>query len=154
MNGQSIGAAKYDRVPKVIATTFCINAAVAAVFSAAVVIAPRTVFGIFTSEEAVLEVAMEYIPVAVMTFSSMALRSCMMTLINGSGNSKLNLAVALLDGVLARIGLSALFGLALGYGYMGLWIGGEMASFVPFLIGGTFFLSGRWKRKSKLIEED
>lgn len=154
MNGQSIGAAKYDRVPKVIATTFCINAFVAAVFSAAVVIAPRTVFGFFTSEEAVLEVAMEYIPVAVMTFSSMALRSCMMTLINGSGNSKLNLAVALLDGVLARIGLSALFGLILGYGYMGLWVGGEMASFVPFLIGGTYFLSGRWKKKSKLIEED
>ena len=50
--------------------------------------------------------------------------------------------------------LSALFGLVMDYGYMGLWIGGEMASFVPFLIGGTYFLSGNWKKKSKLIAEE
>ena len=153
MNGQSIGAAKYDRVPKVIGTTFVINATVAAVFSAAVFFFPDAVFGVFTDDMAVLEVCREFVPVSLMMFASMSLRSCMMTLINGSGNSKLNLAVAILDGVLARIGLSALFGLAMGYGYMGLWIGGEMASFVPFLIGGTYFLSGNWKKKSKLIAE-
>ena len=154
MNGQSIGAAKYDRVPKVIGTTFVINATVAAIFSAAVFFFPDAVFGVFTDDMAVLEVCREFVPVSLMMFASMSLRSCMMTLINGSGNSKLNLAVAILDGVLARIGLSALFGLAMGYGYMGLWIGGEMASFVPFLIGGTYFLSGNWKKKSKLIAEE
>jgi len=153
MNGQSIGAAKYERVPKVIGTTFMINATVAAVASIAVFCFPDAVFGIFTDDAAVLTVCHEFIPVSLMMFASMALRSCMMTLINGSGNSKLNLAVALLDGVLARIGFSALFGLIMDYGYMGLWVGGELASFVPFLIGGTYFLSGRWKRKSKLIED-
>ena len=154
MNGQSIGAAKYDRVPKVIGTTFVINATVAAIFSAAVFFFPDAVFGVFTDDMAVLEVCREFVPVSLMMFASMSLRSCMMTLINGSGNSKLNLAVAILDGVLARIGLSALFGLVMDYGYMGLWIGGEMASFVPFLIGGTYFLSGNWKKKSKLIAEE
>ncbi len=154
MNGQSIGAAKYERVPKVIGTTFMINATVAAIASAAVFFFPDTVFGIFTEDADVLAVCREFVPVALMMFSSMALRSCMMTLINGSGNSKLNLAVAVLDGVLARIGFSALFGLIMDYGYMGLWVGGELASFVPFLIGGTYFLSGRWKRKSKLIADE
>ena len=153
MNGQSIGAAKYERVPKVIGTTFMINATVAVVASIAVFFFPDAVFGIFTEDAEVLKVCHEFIPVSLMMFASMALRSCMMTLINGSGNSKLNLAVALLDGVLARIGFSALFGLILDYGYMGLWVGGELASFVPFLIGGTYFLSGRWKRKSKLIAD-
>lgn len=153
MNGQSIGAAKYERVPKVIGTTFMINATVAAVASIAVFFFPDAVFGIFTDDIEVLTVCHEFIPVSLMMFASMSLRSCMMTLINGSGNSRLNLAVALLDGVLARIGFSALFGLIMDYGYMGLWVGGELASFVPFLIGGTYFLSGRWKMKSKLIEE-
>ncbi|MBQ1250151.1 MAG: MATE family efflux transporter, partial [Clostridia bacterium] len=56
MNGQSIGAAKYDRVPKVIGTTFVINATVAAIFSAAVFFFPDAVFGVFTDDMAVLEV--------------------------------------------------------------------------------------------------
>ena len=57
MNGQSIGAAKYDRVPKVIGTTFVINATVAAIFSAAVFFFPDAVFGVFTDDMAVLRIS-------------------------------------------------------------------------------------------------
>lgn len=154
MIGQNIGAAKYERVPKVIGTTFAINGTVAVVLSAIVIGFPRMVFGFFTSEAAVLEVAMEYIPIVVLMFCSMAFRSCMSALINGSGNSKLNLCVAVFDGVVARIGFAVLLGLVFDMGYMGFWIGGELAGFVPFIIGGTYFLSGRWKRRSRILAED
>lgn len=96
---------------------------------------------------------MEYIPIALLTFYSMSFRSCMSALINGSGNSRLNLCVAIFDGVIARIGLSYLFGHMLDFGYMGFWTGSEMASFVPFIVGGVYFVSGKWKKKSKLIED-
>ena len=154
MIGQNIGAAKYERVPKAIGTIFAINGTVALVLSAVVICFPRAVFGFFTGEEAVLEVAMEYIPIVVLMFCSMAFRSCMMALINGSGNSKLNLCVAIFDGVVARIGFAVLLGLVFDMGYMGFWIGGELAGFVPFVIGGIYFLSGRWKNKSSILEEE
>lgn len=153
MVGQNIGAAKYERVPKIISATFIVNVSVATVLSAAVYFFPEAVFGIFTSEEAVMAVAMEYIPIALLTFYSMSFRSCMSALINGSGNSRLNLCVAIFDGVIARIGLSYLIGQIMGFGYMGFWTGSELAGFVPFVVGGVYFLSGRWKRKSKLIED-
>jgi len=156
MVGQSIGAGKHQRVPKILLTTFVINLTVASLLTAILLLFPHQVFGIFLQPEETeaLAVAMEYIPVALLTFFSMAFRSCMFALINGSGNSKLNLCVALLDGVLARIGLSYLFGNVLAMGYMGYWTGGELAGFVPFLIGGVYFLSGRWKKRSALIEEE
>lgn len=153
MVGQNIGAAKYERVPKIISSTFVINFLVATVLSSAVLFFPEAVFGIFTSEADVMGVAMEYIPIALLTFYSMSFRSCMSALINGSGNSRLNLCVAIFDGVIARIGLSYLFGHMLDFGYMGFWTGSEMASFVPFIVGGVFFISGKWKKKSKLIED-
>lgn len=65
----------------------------------------------------------------------------------------LNLVLDIFDGVIARIGLSYLFGHMLDFGYMGFWTGSEMASFVPFIVGGVYFISGKWKKKSKLIED-
>ena len=153
MVGQNIGAAKYERVPKIISATFIINVSVASVMAVAILFFPEAVFGIFTSEEAVMGVAMEYIPIALLTFYAMSFRSCMSALINGSGNSRLNLCVAIFDGVIARIGLSYLFGHMLGFGYMGFWTGSELAGFVPFIVGGVYFISGKWKKKSRLIED-
>ena len=53
--------------------------------------------------------------------------------------------VALLDGILCRIGLSLLLGVTLGMGIRGFWYGNALSGLVPFLIGGGYLLSGRWK---------
>lgn len=155
MVGQALGANKYDRVPKIILCVFLVNFAVTVVLSSVILLFPAQVFGIFIKKEEVqtMAIAMEYIPIAVIAFTSMAFRSCMFCLISGSGNSKLNFAVALLDGIIGRIGMSFLFGNVIGMGYFGFWMGGELAGFVPFLIGGTYFLSGRWKRRSALVAD-
>ena len=68
-----------------------------------------------------------------------------MTLANGIGNPKFNVAMGLMDGVVARIGLSVLLGSVLGYGYMGYWYGNALATFASIAMGLVYYLSGKWK---------
>ncbi len=76
----------------------------------------------------------------------------MFALINGSGHSRLNLVVALLDGIIARIGLALLLGLVFDMGVYGFWYGNAFAGWVPFFIGTAFYFSGSWKKESKLVK--
>jgi len=80
------------------------------------------------------------------------LRPPMMSLINGSGNSKLNLCIALVDGIFMRIGFAYFLGIICDLGIHGFWYGNALSSFVPFFVGGIYYLTGKWK-KSRLIKE-
>jgi Na+-driven multidrug efflux pump len=70
----------------------------------------------------------------------------MNSLINGSGNTKINFATALFDGLILRLGLSVLFGVYLNMRYIGFWLGDALANFTPFWVGILFYLSGAWKK--------
>lgn len=145
MVGQNVGAGEFKRVPRIMLTSFGITFCVSAVMSLAVVFFPRQIFSIFTSEAAVLDIAMQYIPIAVLMFFGSCCRAPMNALINGSGNYKVNFATALLDGIVMRIGLSVLFGIWLSMGYLGFWLGDALAGFTPLFIGAVYYISGRWK---------
>lgn len=153
MIGQCIGAEKYDRVPEILKISFIINIAISLIMGILTVFFPSAVFGIFTDDAEVLKLALTYIPVALLLFGGSALRPPMSSLINGSGNFKLNLAVALLDGVFMRIGLSLLLGLTFAWGVYGFWYGNALASFTPFAIGGIYYLTGRWRTRKYIIRE-
>jgi Na+-driven multidrug efflux pump len=152
MVGQNIGAEKYDRVPRIIGVSFAIDMAFALLLSLLTVFFPRAIFGLFNSEPEVLDMAMTYIPVAVLLYIGFGMRSPFFALINGCGNAKLNLCVGLLDGVICRVGLALLMGVALNMGIMGFWLGNAFAGYVPFFIGGVYFLTGWWKT-NKLVRE-
>lgn len=147
MVGQNIGARQFNRVPRIILTIAGLTLSVAAVMSLLVFAFPNAIFGIFTGEEAVLAIAMEYLPVAALIFFGSACRAPMNALINGSGHHAINFATAILDGIVTRIGLSVLFGLVLELGYLGFWLGDALAGFTPMVIGIVFFCSGKWKEK-------
>ena len=153
MIGQCLGAAKYERVPKILRVSFIINGAIALFAGVVVLLFPKIIFGIFTTDEKVLAMAMTYIPVLLLLFGGAALRPPMSSLINGSGNFRLNLAVALLDGVFMRIGLSLILGLAVGMGVYGFWYGHAIAGFTPFFIGGAYFLSGKWRTRKHIVNK-
>lgn len=147
MVGQNLGAGKYHRVPKIIGVSLVVDLAFAALLSFLTICFPRTIFGLFNDDPQVLDMAMTYIPVAVLLYVGFAMRSPFFALINGSGNAKLNLIVGLLDGVICRVGLAMLMGIALGMGIMGFWLGNAFAGYMPFLIGGVYFLTGKWKKR-------
>ena len=81
-------------------------------------------------------------------------RSVGMSLINGSGNSRLNLIVAILDGIVVRIGLSYLLGFTFNMSVRGFWFGDAFAGYMPFVVGFVFLLTGRWKTNRHIIKED
>lgn len=145
MVGQNIGAQKYDRVPKIVGISFVIDMSFALLLSLLTIFFPNAIFGLFNSDPDVLEMAMSYIPVAVLLYVGFAMRSPFFALINGSGNAKLNLILGILDGVVCRVGLALLMGITLGWGIKGFWYGNALAGYVPFLVGGVYYISGKWK---------
>ena len=154
MVGQNIGAQKYGRVSRIIGVAFAINGVCSSLVALCMLVFPRQVFGLFTSDAEVLEVCMQFVPVALVIFAGSALRSPMNAFINGCGNYRLNFAVALLDGIVARISLALLLGLVGGLGYLGFWYGDALAGFTPFVIGAVYYLSGRWKRRKAIFQPD
>lgn len=148
MIAQALGAGKIDRVPKVVYHALWIVAIPASVFALITAFKPEWLFGLFSSDEAVLTMAITYIPVAMIQYLGATLRPANFALINGSGNSRLNLSVAVLDGIVCRIGLALLLGVALNWGIKGFWYGNAISGCVPFFIGSVYLYSGAWKSRA------
>ena len=146
MVGQNIGAYKFGRVKKILQTIFVIALTISAIMAAAIVLFPQIIFGLFTHDPQILEIG--YVPIAVVYFLSSACRSPLTALINGCGNYVANFSTALFDGLVARIGLGLLFGLALNMHEWGFWLGDALAGFTSVIIGGILYYSGRWKKIS------
>ena len=149
--GQNIGAGKYDRARRILGCAFLLSGVCFSVMAAVVGFFPRTVFAFFTDEADVLAVCMEYVPVALAAIAACSVRAPMNAFTTGCGNYLFNFAVAVMDGIVARVGLSLLFGRVLGLGYFGFWMGNAVSGCVPFLLGAAYYLSGRWKKPSRLI---
>ena len=149
MVGQNIAAKEYDRVKKIMQSLAKISLSVAGVLSLFICLFPMQIFGIFTTEADVMEIAVKYVPIAILLFAGSALRAIMNALLNGSGNYKINFVTAILDGFILRIGLSLLFGLTFAMKHYGFWLGDALAGFTPFWIGIVFYFSGVWKDKGK-----
>lgn len=153
MTGQNLGAGKDERVPQILKTVFICSMAVMLPASLAILFFSPPIFAVFTGDQTVLAAASILIVPIILNFLGGATRSVAFSLINGSGNTRLNLAVALIDGVISRMGIAALLGFALGMECLGFWYGDALAGFVPILIGMTFFLSGRWKTQKRAVKE-
>ena len=146
MVGQNLGAAKYERVPKIIRVVLTITMGITVILSLLVWAFPDAVCEMFTSDQAVLALSALIILPIILNFFGCALRAGAFSLINGSGNSKLNLLVALIDGMIGRIGLAALMGFGMHMGAQGFWLGDALAGFMPFVIGSIFFMTGKWRK--------
>ena len=146
--GQNLAAGKFDRVKKILLRIAYITLSMAALFSLVIILFPEEIFGIFTADAAVMQIARGYIPIAVLLFFGAAMRAIMNALINGSGHTKINFATAILDGIVMRIGLAVLFGLVMHMEYTGFWLGDALAGFTPFLIGLVFYVTGAWKKQA------
>ncbi len=146
MVGQNLAAGEFERVKSILKNLAAITLSVASVFSVLIVLFPEQIFGIFTTEPEVLSIARGFIPIAILLFLGSALRAVMNALLNGSGNYKINFVTAILDGIIMRIGLAVLFGLAFNMKHYGFWLGDAVAGFTPFFIGVVYYATGKWKR--------
>ncbi|MBP3646303.1 MAG: MATE family efflux transporter [Clostridia bacterium] len=146
MVGQNLGAGKYERVPKILRTVIVCGMVISTAFAFAMILFSRQIFDLFTTDTEVLSAASILVIPAVLNFYGSATRSMSFSLINGSGNTKLNFAVAIIDGMISRIGIAALLGFAVGMGCQGFWYGDALAGFMPLVIGMCYYISSKWKK--------
>ena len=146
--GQNIAANKIKRVNGTLLRVGIITLSSSLALIIAFLIFPIQLFGIFTKEEGVLEIVYSYLPILVFSFVNAGIRPVTRALIDGSGNKQINLITALLDAIVARIGFALIFGVWLGWGYLGFWFGATLAEVVPIIIGIVFYFTGKWKIKN------
>ena len=106
---------------------------------------PRQIFMIFTTDEAVLALAPTYLRISCIGFAASILNSSFISVINGIGFTSLSMVIGLLDSVVARITFSLLFGIVLGMGLNGFFLGHSLAVWVTALMSCFYYLSGKWR---------
>lgn len=148
MVGQNLGAKEYERVPRILRTVGTCTIMISTIFAIGIGMFQESVYALFTLDVSVLAAAHILLIPITLNFYGSATRSVAFSLINGSGNTKLNYAVAVLDGIISRIGIAALLGFVMKMECQGFWYGDALAGFIPIIIGMCYFISGRWKKRA------
>lgn len=148
---QNFAAKKLDRVTKTLACILAVGLAFTMLLAAIFALFPKQVFSIFDHDPAVLELAPTYVLSCTIGLLGFATRATAMAFINGIGHSKLSFAAGFIDGIIARIGLSLLFGITMGMGIQGFWLGSALAGNVIGVIGIIYYCSGKWKNRKLLV---
>lgn len=153
MVAQNIAAKKEKRVRQILLCTLILCAAWGLACGVSVYAFPEKIFALFDGSEGVRAYARIYAPAGLVGYIGNGLRAVTNALLNGIGFATLSLISGLIDSVAARIGFSLLLANTAGLGLYGFWLGSALAGYVPVLIGGTYFLSGKWKT-FELLRDD
>lgn len=151
MVGQNMGAGKPDRVKQMVRTASIICLSAGILVSGIFLLFPKQIFSLFDRNPEVLAWAPRYMWTLALTFMSFSVMSPFNAVINGIGFAGLSLVIALVDGVVSRIGLSLLLGITFNMGIEGFWYGSALASFMTGIIGGIYYFSGKWKTRKLII---
>jgi putative MATE family efflux protein len=152
MVGQNLGAKKIQRAGN---TTLCTAAAVlvcAMGSSMLCVFLPHQIFGIFTNDEAVINLGAVFLRIFIIHFFASAITESFQAMVTGCGFVELGFILGLFDGLICKIGLSMLFMNVFHMGYIGLWWGVACSRILPGCICVGYYLSGKWKTRKLLTE--
>lgn len=149
---QNIGAKRYDRVKETVKSVAIVSFAAAGVLTAASLLFPRAVFAIFTTDPAVLAEAKVYMAICCIVYILSAAIAPYEGVVSGTGNSKLGFLGGMLDGVVFRLGFGMLFGIAMGLGAPGFFLGDALARLGIVLVGAVYYHTGAWK-KYKILKD-
>lgn len=152
MISQNIGANQPKRAKKVVYYAWIFSAALTVFFLALYVGFGKQLFMLFSDDPLVHEMSATFIRAILWMFPAFAVMRGSGAFIQGIGNARLSMILALLDGVILRIGLSWLFGIALNWGFFGFVLGYGLAPYGFALPSMIYFLSGKWQKRKTLAE--
>ncbi len=113
----------------------------------------KQLFMMFSNDPSVHELSGTFISAILWMFPALAIMRGSSAFIQGIGNARLSMILALLDGVVLRIGLSWLCGIILNWGFYGFVLGYGVAAYGCAIPGMIYFLLGRWKKRKVLADE-
>ncbi len=155
MISQNIGAGAQKRAQKVVYWTWVYSGIFTVVCIILYKVLGQELFMLFANEAEGIDTALskDFISAILWMFPAFAIMRGSGAFVQGIGNAKLSMALAILDGVVLRIGLSWLFGIAFNLGFYGFVLGYGLAPYgfaVPSMI---YFLSGKWKKRKALSDD-
>ena len=153
MISQNIGAGKKQRAKQVVYMTWAFSLALTAVFILLYLLLGKQLFMMFSDDAAVHEMSHVFISAILWMFPAFAIIRGSGAFVQGIGNARFSMLLALLDGVVLRIGLSWLFGIYFGWGFFGFVLGYGLAPYgyaVPSMI---YFFMGRWEKRQSLSDK-
>ena len=153
MISQNIAAREQKRSVKVVHWSWIYSSIMTVVAMIAYVVFGKQLFMIFSDDPAVHEMSGTFVKAILWMFPALAVMRGTGAFIQGIGNAKFSMVLALLDGVVLRIGLSWLFGIALNWGFYGFVLGYALAPYGNAIPGMIYFLSGKWKKRRVLAED-
>ena len=153
MISQNIAARQEKRAVQVVKYAWLYSGILTVFFMAAYMLFGKQMFMLFSDDPLVLEMSGTFIAAILWLFPALAVMRGSSAFIQGIGNAKLSMVLALLDGVVLRIGLSWLLGIALDFGFFGFVLGYALAPYGCAIPGLIYFLSGKWKKR-KILADD
>ena len=153
MISQNIAAKQPKRAVQVVRCAWLYSGILTVVFMTAYILFGKQLFMAFSDDTLVHEMSGTFIRAILWMFPALAVMRGSSAFIQGIGNAKMSMFLALMDGVVLRIGLSWLFGIALGWGFYGFVLGYGLAAYGCAIPGMIYFLSGVWKKRRVLAED-
>ena len=153
MISQNIAAGERKRSRQVVWFVWLFAFVLMAFFIAVYYVFGRQLFMLFSDDTKVHDLSATFIRAILWMFPAMSIMRGSNAFIQGIGNAKLSMVLALLDGVMLRIGLSWLFGIVLDWGFFGFVLGYGLAPYGCAVPGMIYFLSGVWQRRKVLAED-
>lgn len=150
---QNFAAGKHNRVTQTSIYILIISLVYCGIMAALLMIFPEFIFRVFDTNPEVLALSHVYAPIGALNFIGFATRAPAMSFINGIGFSKLSFITGFMDGIVARISLSLLFGVTLGMGISGFWLGSAIAGYMFFFVGLVYYAMGTWRKRKPLITD-
>ena len=155
MLAQNFGAGKIKRVRGVVYWTWIMAGIVYLIFTTVYLIFGRQIFGLFTDDAAVLDLAPVFIHAIVWSFPGMVVMRGANSLLQGTGSARLLMAFAFIDAG-ARVLFSWLFGIVFGAGFPGFVLGFGIAIYGICIPGACYFLFAKWEKKKSMahVQQD
>jgi len=152
MVAQNFAAGKFKRVRSVVYWTWLTAGAVYLIFTIIYLLFGRQIFGLFTSDPAVIDLAPVFIHAIVWSFPGMVLMRGANSLLHGTASARLLMTFAFIDSG-ARVLLSWLFGIVLDTGFPGFVLGFGIAIYGICTPGTLYFFFGKWERKKSMVQQ-
>ncbi len=144
--GQNYGAGRSDRIKKTVYFALLYSGILTVLFIILYIFLGKELFMLFSDDPLVHDMSSEFIKAILWMFPAFAIMRGSGAFIQGIGNARMCMVLAMLDGVVLRIGLSWLFGSVLGLGFFGYVLGYGLAPYgyaIPSLI---YFLFAKWQK--------
>ncbi len=148
--GQNLGAGKVARAARSAWTSIGIGVSINTFIAVLFLVIPRQLSLVFIPDEAVVEVAVNYLRIIALCQMFMAVEIILEGAFSGAGNTIPPMAVSI-PGSIARLPLAYYLCYTLDWGINGVWWALTITVWVKAVVIAYWFWLGRWK-KTGLIE--